>query len=200
MSRYVKDYLQKRCSSELQELFSTANNSYKEITESMAALHHLRKFIHPQGNMTYIVIGDGRRCLTAASLAFLTRGTAYSVDPVINVDLVKEWKFKNNVQRFYCSPYRLADAKSILALPGPYTLVMVHSHVSVVDAIKLLPNWRYIYSTPCCLPLEQTLPIQYQEKNGIQCVLAGADERIMSDKNQVFVYRNNKAFPADKIN
>jgi hypothetical protein len=196
---YVKKYLKKKCSSELQDLVSTLNNPSKEISESMAAVWHLRKFIKPNGNMNYIVIGDGSRCLTGAFLAYLTKGNVWSIDPAINQQIIQGWMDTYNVLRFKPIPRRIQDIQVKNIDKNPVTIVLVHAHVSTYQAIKKFPNWRFIYVNPCCYQETQILNISYQSKLGIQCVYAGIDENITSEKNQVFIYHNNIKFPKDMI-
>jgi hypothetical protein len=198
-SVYVNEYLKKECSSELQYLVSTLNNPSKEISESMAAVCHLRKFIKSNGNMNYVVIGDGSRCLTGAFLAFLTKGNVWSIDPAINQRIVQGWIDIYNVSRFEPIPKRIQDIQVKNIDGNPVTIVLVHAHVSTCQAIQKFPNWRFIYVNPCCYQETQLLNVSYQNKFGIQCIYAGIDENITSEKNQVFIYHNNKKFPKDMI-
>jgi hypothetical protein len=196
---YVREYLKKECSSDLQYLVSTLNNPAKEISESMAAVCHIRKFINPNGNMNYIVIGDGFRCLTGAFLAFLTKGSVWSIDPAINQRIVQSWMNDRNVLRFKPIQKRVQDIQIKNLDKNPVTIVLVHAHVSTYQVIEKFPNWRFIYVNPCCYQETQLLSISYQNKYGIQCIYAGIDENIASEKNQVFIYHNNMKFPKDMI-
>jgi hypothetical protein len=196
---YVREYLKKECSSELQYLSSTLNNPAKEISESMAAVSHLRKFIRPSGNMNYIVIGDGSRCLTGAFLTFLTKGNVWSIDPAINQRIVQGWMDTYSVLRFKPIKKKMQDVQVKNLGKNPVTIVLVHAHVSTYEAIQKFPNWRFIYVNPCCYQQAQLLKTPFQEKHGIQCVYAGIDENIASEKNQDFIYHNNVKFPKDMI-
>jgi hypothetical protein len=199
MSKYVREYLKKHCSPELQRLALTLKNPAKEVSESMAAVNHLRKFIRSYGNMNYVVIGDGSRCLTGAFLAFLTKGNVWSIDPAINMPVVQNWMMEQDVQRFKPLPKKFEDVQ-IRNLDGnPVTIVLVHAHVSTTEVIQKFTNWRFIYVNPCCYPETQLLSTSYQDKFGIQCVYAGIDDNIASEKNRVFVYHNNLKFPQDSI-
>jgi hypothetical protein len=196
---YVGEYLKKDCSSELQNLASTLNNPAKEISESMAAISHLRRFINPGGNMNYVVIGDGSRCLTGAFLAYLTKGNVWSIDPVINMRIVQSWMTANNVLRFKPVKKKFQDVRIEGMDNNPVTLALVHAHVSTVQALQKFSNWRFAYINPCCHPETQILTASYQDKFGIQCVYAGIDDKIISEKNRVFVYHNNSKFPQDRL-
>jgi hypothetical protein len=196
---YVREYLKKECSSDLQSLVSTLNNPAKEISESMAAVNHLHKFINSNGNMNYVVVGDGSRCLTGAFLAYLTKGKIWSIDPAINQQIVQGWMDAHNVLRFKPIPKRFQDIQVKNMNKNPVTIVLVHAHVSTYQVIQKFPNWRFIYVNPCCYQETQLLSISYQNKYGIQCVYAGIDENIISEKNQVFIYHNNAKFSKDMI-
>jgi hypothetical protein len=199
MSKYVREYLKKDCSAELQSLASALGNPAKEISESMAAVTHLRKAIHPCGNMNYVVIGDGTRCLTGALLAFLTKGNVWSVDPIINMQAVSNWVAEHGVLRFNPVPKKFEDAQIENLDNNPVTLVLVHAHVSTCQVIQKFANWRFIYVNPCCYFKTQLLSTSYQDKFGIQCIYAGIDNNIASEKNEVFIYHNNSKFPSDVI-
>jgi hypothetical protein len=199
VSKYIQEYLRKSCSPELQCLVSTLNNPAKEISESMAAVSHLRKFINPGGSMNYIVIGDGSRCLTGAFLAFLTKGRVWSVDPAINMPIVNNWVAEHGVLRFTPVPKKFEDALIESKDSNPVTLVMVHAHVSTYEVIRKFSNWRFIYVNPCCYLETQLLSAAYQDKFGIQCIYAGIDNNIASERNHVFIYHNNLKFPKDMI-
>jgi hypothetical protein len=197
MSKYVREYLKKSCSAELQSLASTLGNPTKEISESMAAVSHLRKFISLGGNMNYAVIGDGSRCLTGALLAFLTKGNVWSVDPAINMPVVTNWIAEHGVLRFKPVPKKFEDVQIENPDRNPVTLVLVHAHVSTSRVIQKFVNWRFIYVNPCCYPETQILSTSYQDKFGIQCIYAGIDDNIASEKNMVFIYHNNSKFLKD---
>jgi hypothetical protein len=196
---YVRDYLKKKCSPELQGLTATLKNPAKEISESMAAVNHLCKFINPHGNMNYVVIGDGSRCLTGAFLAYLTKGKVWSIDPGINQRIVQEWMSAHNVLRFKPIPKKFQDVQVKNVDKNPVAIVLVHAHVSVSQVIQKFPNWRFIYANPCCHPEIQILSASYQTSFGIQCVFAGIDDNIDSEKNHIFIYHNNAKFPRDEI-
>jgi hypothetical protein len=196
---YVREYLKKECSPDLQYLASTLKNPAKEISVSMAAVRHLRKFINPCGNMNYAVIGDGSRGLTGAFLAYLTKGRVWSIDPAMNKRLVQRWMDAYGVLRFKPIQKRIQDIRVINNDRNPVTIVLVHARVSIYQAIQKFPNWRFIYVNPRGYPETQLLDISYQSKFGIQCVYAGMDKNILSEKNQVFIYHNNAGFPKDAL-
>jgi hypothetical protein len=191
MNRYVREYLKKDCSGQLQELFSQSNNPYKEIAESMAAFTHIQNVIDvTDRNNSFYCIGDGSLCLTGALLAFLTKGEAVSIDPVINIEKVGSWIDRHNVQRFIFNKSKYQDCPA--HMDKPHILILVHAHVNLEELVRYFPSWKYIYSCPCCNPIDQTFSLAYQKKNDISVVLAGRDIEMITPKNDVFIYRNNR--------
>jgi hypothetical protein len=189
MNRYVKEYLRKDCSGQLQELFSQSSNPYKEIAESMAAFEHIRDVINIKDNNTFFCIGDGSLCLTGALFAFLTKGLSISIDPNINLEKVQTWIERERVKRLLFYKIRYQNCPS---WDGTYNLILVHAHVNLEELAQHFPNWRYLYTCPCCNPIDQTFSVAYQKKHNISVVLAGRDTEMITPKNDVFVYRNNK--------
>jgi hypothetical protein len=190
MNSYVKEYLKKNCSGQLQELFSQSNNPYKEIAESMAAFSHLHDFIDiTDKNNTFICVGDGSLCLTGALLAFLTKGLSISIDPKINNEKVSSWIKKESVQRLHCYKMKYQDYP---VWSEKYDLVLVHAHVNLEELVQHFPDWRYLYTCPCCNPVDQTFSLKFQKNNDISTVLAGRDTEMITPKNDVFIYRNNR--------
>jgi hypothetical protein len=191
---YIRKYLKRKCSGQLQELFSLSANPYKEISESMAAFENMREFIDIKSkNNLYICIGDGSLCLTSAMFAFMTHGRAVSIDPLINTAKVMNWYVRNSVKRFSVFKNNYQDvADDPLFLKYPYDLILVHAHVKLKELVAKFPNWRYLYTNPCCNPITQTFSLQYQQDNHIRALKAGRDENMVSDKNEVVIYQNIK--------
>jgi hypothetical protein len=191
MNRYVKEYLKKDCSGQLQELFSQANNPCKEISESMAALTHMRDVTDMKDkNNIFLCIGDGSLCLTGALFAFLTKGLVFSIDPAINIGKVTLWMEREHVQRFEF--YRKKYQDCPIPLVTSCDLILVHAHVNLEELTQHFPNWRHLYTCPCCNPIDQTFSVAYQKKHNISVVLAGRDTEMITPKNEVFIYRNNE--------
>jgi hypothetical protein len=194
MNKYLREYLKKDCSGQLQELFSQSNNPYKEIAESMAALKHIQNFVDVKDeNNVFYCIGDGSLCLTGALFAFLTKGRIISIDPMVNCDKVTSWLDNENVQRmvFYQARYQEYKYMAEEAYER-YDLILVHAHVNLEELTRHFPDWRYLYTCPCCNPTDQTFSLAFQEKNNISVVLAGRDTEMITPKNDVVIYRNNK--------
>jgi hypothetical protein len=188
MSHYIREYLRKSCSSELQALFCQSHNTAKEITESMGAFENMKEFINTQDEShTYICIGDGSLCMTGALFAFLTKSEVISIDPLVNKK-VEDWIKLYKTRRFNVFKAKYQD---IPVAQKAYDLILVHAHVELTDLVKYFPNWRYLYTNPCCCPETQTFSVQYQKGHDISVVKAGRDNHILS-KNEIVIYRNNK--------
>jgi hypothetical protein len=181
------------------ELFSQSANPYKEITESMCAYKNAKEYINIKNNSeTFIMVGDGSLALTGSLFAFLTRGDAVSIDPKLNLEKVCLWREHEKVQRIhFCSTkfqefaenfenYIPMDIKKY-----PYSLICVHAHVDLEELHACLPNWKYLFTNPCCNPQEQTFSIQFQKMNNISVKKAGYDTQNLSPKNMIFIYENN---------
>jgi hypothetical protein len=191
MNHYVREYLKKNCSGQLQELFSQSHNPYKEIAESMAAFRHMQAVIDvTDENNVFLCVGDGSLCLTGALFAFLTKGVSISIDPNINYEKVMQWIKKEQVRRFIFS--KIEYQKYHHYSTDPYNLILVHAHVNLEELINHFPNWRYLYACPCCNPIDQTFSLKFQRENDISVVLAGRDTEMITPKNDVFIYRNNR--------
>lgn len=194
--QYVKSVLKKACYSELHDLFVNTTNPFKEITESYGAFTNLSSVMgwHNFNNSVFYHIGDGAHCCTGALFSFMSKSANWSIDPKVNIPHVVQWKEKYNVQRFdfLADYFEGVVFAQMLKTESRYNLVMVHSHVDAREVIKRFPNWDYIYVNPCCDFKHQTLDVDYQKKNNISTVLAGRDNQILSEKNEIYIYRNNK--------
>ncbi|MDD5358303.1 MAG: hypothetical protein PHX80_04100 [Candidatus Nanoarchaeia archaeon] len=188
---YINELLKKDCFPQLHPLFVKSNNPEKEISESMAALKHLSSFVKIIDETMNFHIGDGRYCRTAALFTFLTKSWNTSIDPIINVARVTVWENEEKVNDHFdifagkFQDYEWEDREK------PCNLVCVHSHIVLKDLIKHFPHWRYLYTNPCCNPRQQIFDIQTLKQNNISVLLAGADNKILSEKNEVYLYRNN---------
>jgi hypothetical protein len=191
MNHYIREYLKKNCSGQLQELFSQSKNPYKEIAESMAAFRHMQDVIDvTDENNVFICVGDGSLCLTGALFAFLTKGLSISIDPNINEERLTSWVKKENVQRLCCYKEKYQDY--FVQQHSQYDLILVHAHVNLEVLIHHFPNWRYLYTCPCCKPIDQMFSLTFQRDNDISVALAGRDTEMITPKNDVFIYRNNR--------
>lgn len=190
---YVNELLKKDCYSQLHPLFVRCNNPAKEISESMAAYKHLCQFIKFDESVTNFHIGDGMYCRTGALFSFLTKSRNMSIDPIINCGFMLDWRGTEKVKSNFAYLSHRYEEYSIIEEKGySCNLVCVHSHVDLKELIKHFPKWQYLYTNPCCKPNEQILDLDFQKQNNISVVLAGIDLRILSPKNMVYIYKNNK--------
>jgi hypothetical protein len=189
---YVDELLKKNCYSQLHPLFVRCNNPAKEISESMAAFKHLSKLIKFDGGVTNFHIGDGRYCRTGALFSFLTKSINVSIDPIINVEEMKRWIVEEGIRDNFEFNAIGFQGFEFLSNEKIYNLVCVHSHVDLVKLVKKFLHWQYLYTNPCCKPKAQVFTVQFMEQNNISVVLAGIDAKILSEKNEVFIYKNNR--------
>ena len=71
-----------------------------------------------------------------------------------------------------------------------YNIVLVHSHVNVREVVEKFPKWKYIYVNPCGCKNKQTFTIADLKERNIQVLNYGVDENILSEKNEVIIYKN----------
>ncbi len=173
------DRLMRRASFEaLWPLFAKATRPAKEMTESFSALEHLRPFMTKGRPCRVIHVGDGAHARTAALFALKTEAENISVDPLINHDLVEEWRMRFGVRRL---SWRKADIRDVTdelnALPRmPVFVTFVHAHVDV-DAILDHLHWDASFTLACCLPGCQLTRSRVPHQEGI-------DERVLSEGRQ----------------
>lgn len=195
--KYLQSFLSKKCAEDVIRLFGGVNNPVKEITESYAAWTHLRSLSEVFDGKRFIHIGDGSRCLTAALFTFLCpRGVHnISIDPNVNTDIVCDWVADKNVKDFTYvkAPFQVvaqdSDMDDLTKSDDPYVIVLVHAHVDIKEVDKYFPNWKYMYINPCCMRDKQVFDFNYLSGNGISVVKFGWDSNILSDKNEVIIYR-----------
>jgi hypothetical protein len=195
--KYLNDYLEKWCSCDLHSLICQSRNPAKEISESMGAYVNLKSFIdRKDAHHHYIFIGDGSLAITAALFAFLTKGKCIAIDPLLNNDKVNLWLHEKQVSNFFCFKTKFQDfAEDRLyefTSNEKYTLICVHAHIDLVQLIDYFPNWDYLYTNPCCYKEKQTFSLAIQKERDIEVVKYCIDENILSDKNEVVVYKNKR--------
>lgn len=169
------DRLMRRASfAALWPLFAKATKPAKELTESFAALEHLRPLIRPNEALRVLHIGDGAHARTAALFALKTGAENLSVDPLINEALVEAWRVEFDVRRFGWRKSTIeAAALELSELPPMRTLVtFVHAHVNVDRVLSLLA-WDGAFTLACCLP-----GIQLSTTHRVHH--SGSDENVLS--------------------
>lgn len=179
------DRLMRRASFEaLWPLFAKATKPAKELTESYAALCHLRPLLAKGSPCRVIHVGDGAHARTAAMFALKTEAENISVDPLINVGLVEAWRARYEVRRLAWHKADIEDvADELNALPRmPVLLTFVHAHVQLDKVLDRL-RWDAAFTLACCSPGSQLtrtrLPLE-----------SGSDASVLSEGRQYQVLVN----------
>ncbi len=183
-SDYLDRLMRRGCFEALWPLFAKAQKPAKELTESYAALVHLRPFMPGDGPYRVVHVGDGAHARTAAMFSLKTRAQSISVDPQLNLPLVDGWRARFGILRLDCRKSRIEDvAVELNALPVMPTLVtFVHAHVAVDDVLALL-RWDTAFTLACCLPGKQ-LSQRYESRS------SGHDRHVLSTGRQYQVLVN----------
>lgn len=157
-SDYLDRLMRRQSFEALWPLFAKAPRPAKELTESFSALVHLRPFMRDHENLRVIHVGDGAHARTAALFCLKTKAQNISVDPVLNLALVDQWRRRYGIVGLERYKARVEDVAATLnALPEAHTLVtFVHAHVAVAEVLASL-RWNVAFSLACCLPGKQLL-------------------------------------------
>jgi hypothetical protein len=183
-SEYLDRLMRRGCFEALWPLFARAQKPAKELTESYAALTHLRPFMTGDGPYRVVHVGDGAHARTAAMFSLKTLAHSISVDPELNLPVVDAWRARFGILRLDCRKARIQDvANELNALPAMPTLItFVHAHVSVDDVLGLL-RWDTAFTLACCLPGKQL-----SQKYASSC--HGIDQHVLSTGRQYQVLVN----------
>ena len=189
---YVKRMLKYNCYADLHPLFTQAHRPDKEITESYAAFYHMSK-VTLLDDALNLHIGDGVSCRTGAVFTFLSKSKNISIDPMIMTELMDKWIKNKNVHNFnyYNKKWEKYFQEDFDKSSKDYNITLVHSHTNIYDIDQKFPNWRFMYSNPCCIFHEQVFHARYMYENNIRCLMAGVDRDILSEKNQFFLYEKS---------
>lgn len=194
--KYLNSFLEKKCAGDLLYLFHQSKNPAKEISESYGAYRNMKEFINVNDlSAANICIGDGSLCMTGVLLSFLTKNFNICIDPLINKIKMDDFVEKKNVKRFMTIKSKFQDVNINLKedfFIDSYNIICVHAHVNIEEVVKKFPNWNYLYTNPCCKRDKQTFSLKFQRENNIVPVLAGVDHEILSDKNEVIIYKNGR--------
>jgi len=185
-SEYLDRLMRRGCFEALWPLFAKGQRPAKELTESYAALTHLRPFMTGNGPYRVLHVGDGAHARTAAMFALKTLAHSISVDPELNLPLVDAWRARFGIVRLDCRKRRIQEvALELNALPAMPTLVtFVHAHVSVDEVLALL-RWDTAFTLVCCLPGKQLSQNYESPSNGI-------DQHVLSAGRQYQVLINRR--------
>ena len=189
-NRYVDRVLTSNSFEVLYNRFKTAESPTKEISESFAAMYNLRKVCRID-DYTWLHIGDGAHCRTAAIFAFFSNSLNYPIDPKIDVDKYTEWVNKFNVRNIIPFPIKYET------LLNPFKdekigITCVHAHVKLNEVDKKFPHWNYLYSNVCCHYDQQTFSENYMKQNNIEKILEYHDYGILSKKRFIVVYQKEQ--------
>lgn len=186
--KYADKLLRSRSFEELWHLFKDAESPLKEMTESYAALKHMRSIIAPN-HKTFIHIGDGARARTGALFAFHSRSFNISIDPVIHMNKINQWINKYNVFNFHPIDDKYEKQTFINEIDDPINIICVHAHVDLEEMDQKIPAWKYLYSNPCCYYEKQTFSEEYMKNNSIKLIKNTIDWGILSEKREIFIYK-----------
>lgn len=171
------DRLMRRNSFEaLWPLFAKATRPAKEMTESFSALQHLRPFL-PQGQAYRVIhIGDGAHARTAALFSLKTQADNVSVDPLLNLPLIEEWRQRFEIRGLYLYKAKVDEVlEELNALPAmPVLVTFVHAHVQV-DRILDRLRWNAAYTLACCMPGNQLTQTRVPHADGMDFGVLSAD-------------------------
>jgi len=208
-SRYIDKVLRSDSFEELWWRFKDADYPSKEISESYAVFSNMKK-VCIINNFNWLHIGDGGYTRTAAVFAFFSKTLNISIDPMINVNKFFDWsttydvknimieqcKFENlteeNLLRFIneTSVHR-NDVKGNFQ-NKPYNIALVHAHVKLDEVDKQFPNWKFLYTNPCCMPQTQIFTKKHMRENNIIEIVNKLDLGISSHQRNVVIYKKLK--------
>lgn len=160
----------------------------KEVTESFGAFEAVVKlgldFNDPSINI--VCVADGSTPRTAATFAFRTKWTCYSIDPQLSN---RPWN--QMISRLTAMKTKVEDWH--FDTSDKVVLVAVHSHVALSAAIKSIVTPQLaVVAIPCCLP--QYVP-------GVPHSAEYNDKHMWSPKNLVktWTFRHSQNyFPKEK--
>ena len=180
------DRLMRRQSFEaLWPLFANAPKPAKEMTESYSALCHLRPLMTQGEPCRVLHVGDGAHARTAALFSLKSRTDNISIDPLLNVRLVEQWRDRFAVRHFAWRKAHIEDVIDELnALPPMRVLVtFVHAHVQLDRVLDRL-RWDAAFTLACCVPGHQLTQTRVPLR-------AGEDASVLSEgrRYQVLVNR-----------
>ena len=150
-SRYMTEFLQLHCATELVE--SRVFPDAKEMTESFSAFNARRTqlsadFSADDPNITLVSVGDGHTPRTAALFAFRTRWNCVAVDP--EMGFAKDSKASYDIDRLQ---HHCAKIEEMRIKTKRCIIVMVHAHVSLATTLRSIQaedGTAACIALPCC--------------------------------------------------
>lgn len=181
--RYLNEFMALKCAPDL--LAWGVYPNVKEVTESFAAFHAVRKALGEDKlkspAIRVICVGDGRSPRTAACFAVRSAWVAYSVDP----NLVNPVGWNTKIKRLTCLRLKVEDLdwRTTTGFPDDFVTVVVavHSHAKLAQCEKFRP--ALVVAVPCCVP---------QEYDGRPPDYSYTDWGILSPKRTVKVWDNRR--------
>jgi len=184
LNRHTDEFLGLRCAADLLAMGLFPNG--KEVSESMAAYHAVRRHISElpgfsldDPSVNVVCVGDGHQPRTGALFAMRSAWMVYSVDPVLRHENSGESTTIKRivVRRLSVHPIKIEDCT--FDFRGKKLIVVsVHSHASnqsVLRGVKF--DTLHSVSIPCCVhqPPVSTKFLQF------------TDEAIWSPKNEITI-------------
>ena len=192
-NNYVDKVLRSTSFEELWPLFINADSPSKEISESYAAFSNMKKICRVS-DQTFLHIGDGSMARTAAIFALFSKSANWSIDPQLNMDKLQAWHKKFGILGVYFEKSKFEDV-DVSKIPSEYSIICVHAHVDLMEVNEKFPNWRYLYTNPCCYPAKQTFSENYMRANSIYRIVQKIDLGILSERRVVEVYAKHTPHP-----
>lgn len=184
--RYLNEFVGLKCAGDLLDRGLFPN--VKEITESMAAYHAVRKYLWKQGyhpssdKVSVVCVGDGHTPRTAALFAMRSKWQCYSIDPVLRP---REWDIRN----LFTEAKKVEDTTLVLHEYDKVIVVAVHSHANLSTAWRRIKPGCPVIAIPCCIP--QNLIVEVSPDVGAEKILPSfeyEDYGILSPKRTVKVW------------
>lgn len=183
---YAGRFLRLKAAADLLPIYSRASDPIKEMSEIWGIWEGIRKTLslNPKDkNIRAVVVGDGNTPRLGAFLACLTQWNVLSFDPAFDkgAEYVR-WDWVRNLDARAITLENIQEAHE----DKETLIVLPHAHASAELSLakfkSSLPNKTHLISMPCCLIGQQTL----KEKPCLRYI----DKYIMSDKNEMFVWKN----------
>ncbi len=147
-TRYLDDFVRLKCAPDMLVLNLFPNA--KEITESFGAYRAVADRLRSQvslsnASVNVFCVGDGHQPRTAATFAFRSAWTAWSIDPALKD------RGPVPVARLKIIGKRIEDCDDMhvdIAI-----IVCVHSHSRLEECVKKIhARERHVIAMPCCVP------------------------------------------------
>jgi hypothetical protein len=187
-SDYLDRLMRRNSFEALWPLFAKATKPAKEMTESYSALVHLRPFMTKGRPCRVIHVGDGAHARTGALFSLKTEAENISVDPLLNLALIDDWRQRFGIRGLTLHKARIDDvADALNALPElPVLVTFVHAHVHV-DAVLDRLRWDAAFTLACCAPGHQLTQKRTPHAEGDDYGVLSGDRRyqvLLNERSQ----------------